>query len=59
MYLVFAVVMFCSTILNTGPLVAAAVCLLLAAICYGAGAATGQAFASSRFLGGTDVDTVV
>ncbi|KAJ8661787.1 hypothetical protein O0I10_002595 [Lichtheimia ornata] len=59
MYLIFAVVMFLSNLINTGPLIAAAVCLLLAAICYGAGAATGQAFASSKYLGGTGVDNVV
>ncbi|KAI7879246.1 hypothetical protein K492DRAFT_131649, partial [Lichtheimia hyalospora FSU 10163] len=54
----FSVVMFLSNLMNTGPLIAAAVCLLLAAICYGAGAATGQAFASSKYLGGTGVDNV-
>ncbi|KAF7724912.1 hypothetical protein EC973_000571 [Apophysomyces ossiformis] len=48
MYLVFAVVMFLSNLMGTGPLIAAAVCLLLAAICYGAAAFTGQAFASSK-----------
>ena len=31
----FAIIMFLSNILNTGPLIAAAVTLLLAAICYG------------------------
>ncbi|KAI7858601.1 hypothetical protein BDC45DRAFT_498709 [Circinella umbellata] len=59
MYLVFSVVMFLSNLMHTGPLIAAAVCLLLAAICYGAGAATGQSFASSKYLGGTGVDNVV
>ncbi|KAI8138086.1 hypothetical protein BJV82DRAFT_646641 [Fennellomyces sp. T-0311] len=54
----FAVVMFLSNLIHTGPLIAAAVCLLLAAICYGAGAATGQGFASSKYLGGTGVDNV-
>ncbi|KAG0182504.1 Golgi apparatus membrane protein tvp18 [Apophysomyces sp. BC1021] len=65
MYLVFAVVMFLSNLMGTGPLIAAAVCLLLASICYesvfliGAAAFTGQAFASSKILGGTGVDNVV
>ncbi|KAL1929270.1 hypothetical protein VTP01DRAFT_2329 [Rhizomucor pusillus] len=59
MYLIFAVVMFLSNLLGTGPLIAAAVCLLLAAISYAAAAATGQAFASSKYLGGTGVDNVV
>ncbi|KAI8142311.1 hypothetical protein BJV82DRAFT_517024 [Fennellomyces sp. T-0311] len=54
----FAVVMFLSNILNTGPLIAAAVTLLLAAICYGIAAVKGQAFASSRLLGGSGVDNV-
>ncbi|KAI9488133.1 hypothetical protein BDB00DRAFT_884950 [Zychaea mexicana] len=54
----FAVVMFLSTLMDKGPLIAAAVSLLLAAICYGAGAATGQSFASSKYLGGTGVDNV-
>ncbi|KAI8581351.1 hypothetical protein K450DRAFT_232624 [Umbelopsis ramanniana AG] len=34
MYLCFAVVMFLSSLLNTGPLIAAGVSLLLAALCY-------------------------
>ncbi|CAO3691445.1 unnamed protein product [Rhizopus stolonifer] len=59
MYLVFAVVMFLSNLLNVGPLIATGVSLLLAAICYGIGAATGQAFASSRLFGGSGVDNVV
>ncbi|KAI8370643.1 golgi apparatus membrane protein TVP18 [Radiomyces spectabilis] len=59
MYLIFAVVMFLSRLMNTGPLIAAAVCLLLAAISYGAAAVMGQSFASSRILGGTGVDNVV
>ncbi|KAI8967805.1 hypothetical protein BDF20DRAFT_840014 [Mycotypha africana] len=59
MYLVFAVVMFLSTLMNTGPLVACGVTLLLGAICYGVAAFSGQAFASSKFLGGTGVDNVV
>ncbi|KAI9495660.1 hypothetical protein BDB00DRAFT_759738 [Zychaea mexicana] len=54
----FAVVMFLSNILNTGPLIAAAVTLLLAAISYGIAAMKGQSFASSRLLGGTGVDNV-
>ncbi|ORY91964.1 hypothetical protein BCR43DRAFT_445474 [Syncephalastrum racemosum] len=54
----FAVVMFLSNLMNTGPLIAAAVCLLLAAICYGAAAFSGQGFASSKILGGTGVDNV-
>ncbi|RCH78061.1 hypothetical protein CU098_000140, partial [Rhizopus stolonifer] len=58
MYLVFAVVMFLSNLLNVGPLIATGVSLLLAAICYGIGAATGQAFASSRLFGGSGVDNV-
>ncbi|KAI8374674.1 TVP18/Calcium channel flower [Radiomyces spectabilis] len=48
MYLVFAVVMFLSNLMGASPLIACAVCLLLAAISYGAAAAMGQAFASSR-----------
>ncbi|KAI9269005.1 golgi apparatus membrane protein-like protein tvp18 [Phascolomyces articulosus] len=59
MYLIFAVVMFLSNILNTGPLIAAAVTLLLAAISYSIAAIKGQSFASSRLLGGTGVDNVV
>ncbi|KAI9314313.1 hypothetical protein BX666DRAFT_1862927 [Dichotomocladium elegans] len=54
----FAIVMFLSNILNTGPLIAAAVALLLAAISYGIAAVKGQSFASSRILGGTGVDNV-
>ncbi|ORY94174.1 hypothetical protein BCR43DRAFT_552072 [Syncephalastrum racemosum] len=54
----FAIIMFLSNILNTGPLIAAAVTLLFAAICYGIAALKGQAFASSRILGGTGVDNV-
>ncbi|KAG2221804.1 hypothetical protein INT45_013300 [Circinella minor] len=59
LYLCFAIVMFLSNILNTGPLIAAAVTLLFAAICYGIAALKGQSFASSRLLGGTGVDNVV
>ncbi|KAI7866894.1 clathrin-coated vesicle protein [Spinellus fusiger] len=60
MYLAFAVVMFLSNLLSGAtPLIAAGVCLLLAAISYAAGAVTGQAFASSSVLGGTGVDNVV
>ncbi|KAG2189178.1 hypothetical protein INT44_004320 [Umbelopsis vinacea] len=70
MYLCFAVVMFLSSLMNTGPLIAAGVSLLLAALCYGelhetlschCGFATvkGQGFASSSMLGGTGVDNVV
>lgn len=44
--------MFLSNILNTGPLIAAAVTLLFAAICYGIAALKGQAFASSRYFDG-------
>ncbi|KAI8353228.1 hypothetical protein BD560DRAFT_336780 [Blakeslea trispora] len=55
----FAVVMFLSNLLNVGPLIACGVSLLLAAICYGIAAFTGQAFASSRMFGGTGVDNVV
>ncbi|CAO3640380.1 unnamed protein product [Mucor hiemalis] len=35
LYLVFAVVMFLSNLVNVGPLIATGVSLLLAAICYG------------------------
>ncbi|KAG2190343.1 hypothetical protein INT46_011598 [Mucor plumbeus] len=59
LYLVFAVVMFLSNLINVGPLIACGVSLLLAAICYGIAAVTGQAFASSKILGGTGVDNVV
>ncbi|KAI9018588.1 Golgi apparatus membrane protein TVP18 [Phycomyces nitens] len=60
MYLVFAIVMFLSNILHGAtPLIACAVCLLLAAISYGAAAVMGQAFASTSMLGGTGVDNVV
>ncbi|CAO3587438.1 unnamed protein product [Absidia cylindrospora] len=60
MYLVFAVVMFLSNLLSGAtPLIAAAVTLLLGAISYGAAAVMGQAFASSRILGGTGTDNVV
>ncbi|CEG76745.1 hypothetical protein RMATCC62417_11602 [Rhizopus microsporus] len=59
MYLAFAVVMFLSNLKGTGPLIATGVSLLLAAICYGIAAFTGQAFASSKLLGGTGVDNVV
>ncbi|KAI8877798.1 Golgi apparatus membrane protein tvp18 [Backusella circina FSU 941] len=59
LYLVFAVVMFLSNLLGAGPLIAAAVCLLLGAICYGVAAFKGQSFASSKLLGGTGVDNVV
>ncbi|CEP10682.1 hypothetical protein [Parasitella parasitica] len=55
----FAVVMFLSNLLNVGPLIACGVSLLLAAICYGFAAFKGQAFASSKILGGTGVDGVV
>ncbi|CAO3698438.1 unnamed protein product [Rhizopus stolonifer] len=48
MYLAFAVVMLLSNLLNVGPLIAAGVCLLLAAISYGIAAFTGQSFASSK-----------
>ncbi|EIE89440.1 hypothetical protein RO3G_14151 [Rhizopus delemar RA 99-880] len=54
----FAVVMFLSNLLNVGPLIATGVSLLLAAICYGIAAFSGQAFASSRMFGGTGVDNV-
>ncbi|KAG1181968.1 hypothetical protein G6F36_009521 [Rhizopus arrhizus] len=57
-YLAFAVVMFLSNLLNVGPLIATGVSLLLAAICYGIAAFSGQAFASSRIFGGTGVDNV-
>ncbi|KAI9273583.1 hypothetical protein BY458DRAFT_508260 [Sporodiniella umbellata] len=59
MYLAFAVIMFLSNLLNVGPLIATGVSLLLAALCYGFAAVSGQAFASSRILGGTGVDNVV
>ncbi|KAI7851739.1 golgi apparatus membrane protein TVP18 [Circinella umbellata] len=59
LYLCFAIIMFLSNILNTGPLIAAAVTLLFAAISYGIAALKGQSFASSRLLGGTGVDNVV
>ncbi|KAI8328302.1 hypothetical protein EDC96DRAFT_530697 [Choanephora cucurbitarum] len=59
MYLVFAIVMLLSNLLNVGPLIACGVSLLLAAISYGIAAFTGQAFASSRIFGGTGVDNVV
>ncbi|KAL0080129.1 hypothetical protein J3Q64DRAFT_1752833 [Phycomyces blakesleeanus] len=60
MYLVFAIVMFLSNLLHGAtPLIACAVCLLLAAISYGVAAVMGQAFASSSLIGGTGVDNVV
>ncbi|GAB5586293.1 Golgi apparatus membrane protein tvp18 [Umbelopsis nana] len=59
MYLIFAVIMFLSSLLSTGPLIAAGVALLLAALCYGFAAFRGQAFASTSMLGGTGVDNVV
>ncbi|CAO3626030.1 unnamed protein product [Cunninghamella blakesleeana] len=59
MYLIFAVVMFLSNLMYQTPLIAAAVALLLGAISYGAAAAMGQTFASSRILGGTGTDNVV
>ncbi|KAI9342989.1 hypothetical protein BD770DRAFT_422005 [Pilaira anomala] len=54
----FAVVMFLSNLVNVGPLIATGVSLLLASICYGIAAFTGQAFASSKMLGGTGVDNI-
>ncbi|SAM02695.1 hypothetical protein [Absidia glauca] len=60
MYLIFAVIMFLSNLLHGAtPLIAAAVALLLAALCYLGAAVMGQAFASSRILGGTGTDNVV
>ncbi|KAI9244600.1 hypothetical protein EDC94DRAFT_572290 [Helicostylum pulchrum] len=58
LYLVFAVVMFLSNLKGTGPLIACGVSLLLGSICYGFAAFKGQAFASSKILGGTGVDNV-
>ncbi|KAG2235594.1 hypothetical protein INT48_002368 [Thamnidium elegans] len=58
LYLVFAVVMFLSNLVSVGPLIACGVSLLLASICYGIAAFTGQAYASSKILGGTGVDNV-
>ncbi|KAI8640152.1 hypothetical protein BD408DRAFT_420202 [Parasitella parasitica] len=58
-YLAFAVIMFLSNLLNVGPLIACGVLLLLAAICYGFAAFKGQAFASTKVLGGTGVDNSV
>ncbi|KAI8090619.1 hypothetical protein BDF21DRAFT_333609 [Thamnidium elegans] len=54
----FAVVMFLSNLVSVGPLIACGVSLLLASICYGIAAFTGQAYASSKILGGTGVDNV-
>ncbi|KAL1930379.1 hypothetical protein VTP01DRAFT_10541 [Rhizomucor pusillus] len=59
LYLVFAVVMFLSNLINTTSLIAAAVTLLLAAICYGIAAVKQQPHASTKILGGTGVDNVV
>ncbi|KAI8342315.1 hypothetical protein BC941DRAFT_498782 [Chlamydoabsidia padenii] len=60
MYLIFAVIMFLSNLVSGAtPLIAAAVALLLAAISYLGAAVMGQAFASSRILGGTGTDNVV
>ncbi|ORX63197.1 Golgi apparatus membrane protein tvp18 [Hesseltinella vesiculosa] len=59
LYLGFAIIMFLSNLLNVGPLIAAAVFLLLASIFYGLAAFKGQPFASTKVLGGTGVDNVV
>ncbi|KAI9485660.1 MAG: hypothetical protein EXX96DRAFT_545967 [Benjaminiella poitrasii] len=59
LYLVFAVVMFLSNLIGPSSLIACAVVLLLAALCYGGAAVKGQPFASSSILGGTGVDNVV
>ncbi|CDS12609.1 hypothetical protein LRAMOSA04795 [Lichtheimia ramosa] len=59
LYLVMAIVMFLSTIVNTTSLVAPAVTLLFAFICYAIAAVKQQPHASTKILGGTGVDNVV
>ncbi|CAO3606797.1 unnamed protein product [Mucor fragilis] len=58
-YIVFSVVMFLSTIINTTVLVVPAVTLLLTFISYVIAALKKQPYASTKILGGTGVDNVV
>ncbi|CAO3608016.1 unnamed protein product [Mucor hiemalis] len=59
MYIIFAIIMFLSTTINTTSLVAPAVTLLLTFICYVIAAVKKQPHVSSSVLGGTGVDNVV
>lgn len=58
-YLIFAVVMFLSNLVNTSTIIVAAVTLLIAAIFYAIAAIRHQPHASSRWTGGTGVDNIV
>ncbi|KAI8138790.1 hypothetical protein BJV82DRAFT_629807 [Fennellomyces sp. T-0311] len=59
MYLIMAIVMFLSTIINNTALIAPAVTLLFTFICYCIAGIKQQPHASSKVLGGTGVDNVV
>ncbi|KAI9489163.1 hypothetical protein BDB00DRAFT_635986 [Zychaea mexicana] len=59
MYLIMAIVMFLSTLINETALIAPAVTLLLTFISYAIAGLKQQPHASSKMLGGTGVDNVV
>ncbi|RFU77127.1 golgi apparatus membrane tvp18 [Trichoderma arundinaceum] len=58
-YGVMAIVQFLSTIVVSSSLIAAAVFLLLTAICYGLAALKGQAFIGSKTLGGAGIAQMI
>ncbi|KAG2235204.1 hypothetical protein INT48_003548 [Thamnidium elegans] len=59
MYLVFSIIMFLSTLVETTSLVAPAVTLLLTFISYGIAGIKNQPHASTKIFGGSGVDNVV
>ncbi|KAK4085249.1 uncharacterized protein Triagg1_239 [Trichoderma aggressivum f. europaeum] len=58
-YLTMAIVQFLSTIIVSSSLIAAAVFLLLTAICYGLAGFKGQAFIGSKTLGGAGIAQMI
>ena len=59
MYLAMSVIQFCSIIFRSTSLIAAAVFLLLAALCYGIAALKKQEFTGSKALGGQGVAQMI
>ncbi|KAI8635969.1 hypothetical protein BD408DRAFT_426895 [Parasitella parasitica] len=58
-YVVFSIIMFLSTLINTTTLVVPAITLLLTSICYVIAGLKKQPHASTKILGGTGIDNVV
>ena len=58
-YLIMSIIQWLSIIIGASSLIAAAVVLLIAALCYGLAGLKGQGFAASKTLGGQGVAQMI